>query len=167
MHFMHFRMTARLIYSWLPLCDDIILLSLFLPYLCLSSGGATTSALAALRQAHMLHSLTHTHAQASAEVHVLYNLQEVIRGFEIKGFVQRENIPPFPLGDKRTDSFLMLTLKQPLCYKNPDANLWRHKIMWIKMFYNKLFFLRKKIFSSQTPVLSALLGRILWSVSET
>lgn len=52
----------------------------------------TTSAPAALRQARTTH--THTLSEGSAEVHALYNLQEVIKGCEIKGFVWRENIPP-------------------------------------------------------------------------
>lgn len=73
--------------------------SRFLPYLCLSSGGtwSTTSALGALRQIR-----THTVSEGSVEVHVLYNLQEVIRGVEIKGSVQWENIPPsiLPWGQK-------------------------------------------------------------------
>lgn len=51
-------------------------------------------------------------------------------------------LPPFSLGDRRMDSFLMLTLKQTLYYQKP--------FKW------KCFILQKK----STPFLLAFLGRL-------
>lgn len=81
---LHFRLKLIFNSARLPQCDDITTLSLFLPYLCLSSGGPEDYICpVAPRQAR---TDKHTLSEGSAEVHVLYNLQEVIRGIPDQRF---------------------------------------------------------------------------------
>lgn len=90
---LHFRLKLIFNSSRLPLCDDITTLSLFLPYLCLSSGGPEDYICpSAPRQAHT-HTNTHS-ARAVRRCTYCIIFRKWLEGFEIKGFVQRENIPP-------------------------------------------------------------------------
>ncbi len=124
---MHLSMTAKLIYNYLAVTDDIMLLSLFLPYLCLSSGGVqrTASATAAFRHVHALavtHKHTHTHTHTVRAVQrctYCIIFRKWLGGVRSKVLcVGKTFLPPSPLGDGRTDSWLpRLVHQKPLCYQ--------------------------------------------------